>query len=58
MKKWYLSKTIIFNVIIAFLAVVPQLKFFTPDVLAAITLVGNGIIRIFFTDTAIEKTVV
>jgi hypothetical protein len=60
-KKWYLSKLILLGIIITFQGCVPivvdlinKASVSPADVLVALSGVGTVIIRIWFTDTAIE----
>lgn len=60
MKQWYLSKTLWFNIITLVLGVVAALLGVVETklwviVLTAVNALGNGILRLFFTDSAIQK---
>jgi hypothetical protein len=56
MKAWYFSKTIWFNVVMTAVGVATALQGSLPKyaaVLGAIVVVGNVILRVWFTNTAI-----
>ena len=60
MKKWYQSKTVIFNSIMT-LVMIAQLVGQTNEELAGVTAlvagIGNIIIRVWYTDTAVERSI-
>lgn len=59
MKKWYTSKTVWFNVITGVVGATALFAgVINPQVLSVITGVGNVIIRVFFTDAPIDRTVI
>ncbi len=60
-KKWYQSKTVWFNLITLVVFVIAAVLNVVETkaaviILTVINAIGNGILRIWFTDTAIAKT--
>ena len=59
MKPWYQSKTLWFNVVTLILGVLGELRPFVPAgtwtlIMIGAMALGNGVLRIWFTDTAIQ----
>lgn len=61
MKKWYESKTIWFNIITAGLLIAEGLNalhVLPTQVIAIVSLVGNVILRVWYTNATIDKAIV
>ena len=61
MKKWYISKTVIFNLVYtsSVILAMPELtKYVDMQLLLVIQGVLNVILRVFFTDTGVEKKII